>query len=224
MTQYPDTETYLVSYCWGSCGSFISSLIYDFLFEYEPIIPFSEAGNSHNRAVSCSKNWSVRPTATLSKRLFLQGKGIYNFVSPLNPNKPLIMLDHNFPNFDELFSIYPKCKVIVISITPSDIPRVKGNLFYKVLEPDGILTEFNPNDKFRVADNFMNVNVTYSGEHSDNITVLPIYDIIHCKKKTLSLLSQITGKPITEKIVGIYDDYIAAQENLVRTKMPWVKV
>ena len=86
--------------------------------------------------------------------------------------------------------------------------------------------EFDKNqpDMVRLSGEFMNVDIKCPEQYSKNVNVLPMYDIIHNKIRTLTLLSKVTNKPITEKIVETYDKYIEAQEELVRTKMPWVKV
>lgn len=229
MTQYPDTEVYLVSYCWGTCGSFISSLIYDFLFNPEEVIPFSKEGNSHERLINCHNNWNVRQE--YNTHPFRREVGfIYDHISPINSNKPLILLDHRFPVFDNLFSIYPKCKNIIISFTPKDVPRIKGNTFYKLklLKSNSLETvqDFNTykHNIAAIEEKFMNLDLKCPVEYSKNINVLPMYDIIHHKEKTLMLLSQVTQRPITKKITEIYNQYLEAQDELVRTKMPWVTI
>jgi hypothetical protein len=227
MTQYTDTEVYYVSYGWGTCGSFVSSLLYDFLFGIEEIIPFSKEGNSHGRLINCYKNWDV--TEKYSSQVIKRSAGpVYDHVRPINKDIPLIIFDHFFPVFDDLFSVYPKCKLIIISSTPQDAQRIRGNIFYKVFKDMRMRKELefdkNQPDTVRLAGEFMNVNIKCPEQYSKNVNVLPMYDIIHNKMRTLTLLSQVTNKPITEKIIETYDKYIEAQEELVRTKMPWVKV
>ena len=55
-----------------------------------------------------------------------------------------------------------------------------------------------------------------------NIFYLPMSDIIHNRNKTLLTLAQITNSKITPRIVETYNNFLRIQEELVRTKMPWV--
>jgi hypothetical protein len=227
MTQYADTEVYYVSYGWGTCGSFTSSLLHDFLFGIEEIIPFSESGNSHQRVLNCYENWHASETYLNEANKRLIG-AVYDQVRPIDKDVPLILFEHSLPVFDDLFSVYPKCKVIIISVTPQDAPRIRGNIFYKIFKDMEIRNELefdkNQPNMVRLAGKFMNLDLKCPEQYSKNVNVLPMYDIIHSKMKTLTLLSQLTNKPITEKIIETYDKYIEAQEELVRTKMPWVTV
>jgi hypothetical protein len=162
MRQYSDTDAYLITYGWGTSGSFISSLIYDFLFDPEDFIPFSEEGNSHERLVNCYNNWDAPQEYARHPNRRSMGF-VYDHVSPIKSDIPLIMLDHNFPNFNDLFSIYPKCKVIAISFTPKDVPRIKGNTFYKILKYKGMATDFDKEryNNIRIEEKFMKILQVY---------------------------------------------------------------
>ena len=70
----------------------------------------------------------------------------------------------------------------------------------------------------------INLDLKCPVKYSKNVNVIPMYDIIHHKNKTLMLLSQITKQPITEKIIEIYNTYLNAQDTLIKTKLPWVRV
>ena len=93
--------------------------------------------------------------------------------------------------------------MIAISITPKDVPRIRGNTFYKILKYKGLATEFDKEryNNIRIDEVFMNLDLNCPVEYSRNINVLSMYDIIHHKEKTLMLLGQITKRPITEKII-----------------------
>ena len=127
-------------------------------------------------------------------------------------------------DFDDLFEIYPKCKVIFISVTLQDVPRIKRNIFYKIPKYKGIKFDQTRYDDILIDDGFINLDLKCPVKYSKNVNVIPMYDIIHHKNKTLMLLSQITKQPITEKIIEIYNTYLNAQDTLIKTKLPWVRV
>jgi hypothetical protein len=58
----------------------------------------------------------------------------------------------------------------------------------------------------------------------ENVFYIQSSDVIYNKNKILSLMSQITNCEMPTNIVEYYDEYLLAQEELVKTKMPWVKV
>lgn len=190
--QYIDTEVYVVWYGPGTGGSFITSLICDFV--YGPsTIDFDDKGTAHRRKAICEKNWDrkgVDDQPGLCEN--------YN-ICPIDPNVPLIMSGHFIPNFEELYYKFPKCKLIHISTDVSDLPNVEKNLKEKI--------NFNSNPHYL---KFLTVRIPSKYQHF----ILPMVDIIYNKKRTLKLLSSITKKPITQNISKIYDNYLDKQTNI----------
>ena len=191
---WPDTEFYCVCYTWGTRGSFIGSLIYDFLFGSSNV-PFSSTGEAHVRAELFKQNWNIEEEI---KKIGHD----YEFVDPRDPLKPMIMLQHLPPDLDVLFHRYPKTKLILISYTPSDESEIKSNINHKLGFGEKMrMTEYLDLEK-------------YQGK-AKNIYIIPYHDIMHNKKRTMMMLSKITNKPITPEIEYTYDLYIRAQPRYI---------
>ncbi len=54
------------------------------------------------------------------------------------------------------------------------------------------------------------------------IDTIAYYDLIHNPEKVLLKLAQLTDREIPNQVRSMYQNYIDLQENLVKTKMPWV--
>jgi hypothetical protein len=192
--QYINTEVYVVWYGPGTCGSFISTLIYDFLYGASNI-SIGNRGDAHDRKIMCEKNWdrkgvNSQPGLTDDYEIF-----------PLDPDMPLIMSGHYEPNLKKLFYRYPKCKLIHIESTFKDLPRIEKNLMFKL----GI-------EKYRNYLKHLNVSIPNEYPHF----ILSMYDIIYNKKRTLKTLSLITKKPITKEILSVYDEYLEKQNQIMK--------
>jgi hypothetical protein len=252
MTQYLDTEAYLVNFHGGSFGSFITGLILLFLDIVKEDIKFSTYGNSHDFAKQRLSNYNRTDTTEMRYHQ------VYDTVEPIDPLSPIVMSSHKFPVWDDLFYFYPKCKNIIITHNHSDLPRLSGNLFFKTLV-DEYYNEENPNGKtiweefkerrsgtelFKnnnietpldlsqgdikmLLSRFISPNNKFSSKNiidRPNVFYLPMSDIIHNKNKTLKMLEQITNCKVTPFIIETYNKFLSTQENLVKTKMPWVTV
>jgi len=201
---FPDTPLYLVSYTRGTSGAFISSLICDFLYGIDKTT-FSNSGNAHPRLLRCWKNLKINEVSQ-KKWIYLHSYPPYEIVMPENPLRPLVINTHHFPNFERLFKIYPKAEPIIITYTANDVPLIHNNILYKTDTPN---TSLENNSKM--------IEVTQ--EHSENTIIpdfkhykLPFFEIMNNKNKTLAMLSQITGKPITKEIDNLYNEYLLAQQ------------
>ena len=254
MTQYPDTEAYLVNYHGGSFGSFITGLILLLLDDIpnKDQIEFSAYGNAHSLAGHRLLNYNRNDTDMMVHQM-------YDMVEPIDPGKPLVMASHQFPIWEDLFYYYPKCKNIIITLTRDNFPRLAGNIFFKTMvdayyDEDRLdgkqiwekfklkreSTNFFKNNNIDTPEdltisqikhllstrylstdnNYYNVNII----DRPNVFYLTMSDIIHNKNKTLKMLEQITNRKVTPFIIETYNKFLSAQENLVKTKMPWVIV
>ena len=257
MNVFPNTETYLVTYMGGSCGTFITSLVYQFVMN-EPVtgFAFSKFGNAHEISSinDYGKNWkninaSVNYADLLNKKV-----SRFSAVNPLISSQPLILYDHVVPNLDELFTKYPLCKNIVIEIDKRTSNRVQGNLFFKTLvenfpkslerwkkiqQEHSYLNEYDdPNDlPIELSERyikqfsshwplpntaFFTSSYNIPEQYKENIFYINVYDIIHNRDMVLETLSKITNKPILTSIIEYYNAYLAKQEELVKTHMPWL--
>jgi hypothetical protein len=255
MTQYPDTEAYMVNFHGGSFGSFITVLILLLLdiVKEDQDIKFSTYGNAHDLARQRLANHNKTDTTDMRYHQ------VYDTVGPVDPLSPLVMSSHKFPVWDDLFYYYPKCKNIIVTHNYSDLPRLSGNLFFKTLVDDyyneeelngkTIWEEFKMRRSNTALFKNNNIETPLDLPQSDikmllsrfisstsntfrdkntidrpNVFYLPMSDIIHNKNKTLKMLEQITNRKVTPLIIETYNKFLLAQENLVKTKMPWVTV
>lgn len=59
-------------------------------------------------------------------------------------------------------------------------------------------------------------------QYKDNVVRIKFYDLIHNPDIVLSQLSEATGRHIVPEVKKFYQKYLEAQDNLVKTKMPWL--
>jgi hypothetical protein len=255
MNVFPNTETYLVTWLGGSCGAFITSLVYQFVVSPIDDFTFSKFGHAHGVALDkCVGNWkninSVRYADFYEEKV-----SVFSSVDPLISSRPLILYDHLVPNLDELFTKYPLCKNIVIEMDKRTVNRVQGNLFFKTIvqefpkslkvwedlqrkypsyfkeyaDPKDVPVELSeryirewgsrwpfPNVEFFMAD------YAIPEQYKNNLFHINVYDIIHNRDLVLETISKITNKPILPNIIQYYDAYLAKQDVLVKTHMPWL--
>lgn len=191
--QYSDTEVYTVWYGPGTCGSFISTIIYDFIHGSSNI-EFGDRGDSHERKIKCEYNWDRRGVENQP------GLTDDYDICPVDPTKPLIITGHHTPNFEKLFHRFPKCKLIHISSGVRDLPRIQKNLVAKL--------GFDSTPHYL---KFLEASPPAEYPHF----ILPMNDIIYNKKRTLKILSSITRRPVTEEIEQTYDDYLRKQNEIM---------
>ena len=241
MNYYPDAEVYLITWLGGSCGAFLTSLVYEFVFDTKEPKIFSKHGNAH--ANLKRTNW--RP---LSDQIGYSPNvvKIYECVVPKDPAKPTIFYDHLTPDWNKLFAIYPKCKNIIISVSPEDQWLVSRNLFLKYnvdchvpgkedseknwterknnskvlrefASPDDIPSElitkmFSPcTDIGRYEYPFADDSVIPE-EYADRVFHIKMNDLLNNKAAVLNTLSEITSRPITDELNTMYDQYLEKQQ------------
>ena len=94
MNIFPNTETYMVTWLGGSCGAFITSLVYQFVVKPTDNFTFSKFGNAHGTALNdCERNW--RHINSMEFRELYRAKvPIFLAVDPIKSSSPLIMFVH----------------------------------------------------------------------------------------------------------------------------------
>jgi hypothetical protein len=233
---YPDTESYLILFAGGSGGNFLASLLHDFLFE-EEINTVSEFASAHNPFTT---NYIVSNEYQINK------DRIYNFVNVTDPTKPVIIYDHMYPRWSELFEVFPKCKVLVITLGPNDYDRLRGNFFFKVVAEnreeavwESYKKEYAPlldsiaqpiditpelcKKIFPIGSNFFNRSFwaeEYQHEHS--VTKIKFVDLMNNTGVLLDQIAEITNRPCPSTALNTYNQYVDAQQKLAEKYMPWV--
>lgn len=250
MKQYPDTEAYMINYYGGSFGSFITGLILLFLnvIPENEQIEFSINGNSHRFASLRSVNYNRADTNMMTDQIYDKVEP----VNPLTPlvmaghafpiwddlfyyypkckniivtftkaDKPRLMGNIFFKAMvDEFHEGNADAKLLWESFKSRRPAFFEKN---NIIVPEDLTSAqlevllaraLNINEKYIIEDYSDNPNVFY----------LPMSDIVHNKNKTLLTLEQITNRRITPRIIETYDKFLLAQDKLVKTKMPWVRV
>lgn len=200
MICYPSTDTYIIFYSQGTCGAFISSLIYEFLIEPDQIIPISERGDAHKRANYYTNNWRIQRNQT--DKVFPTFKNI----TPINPHIPLIIQQHELPQGEEDYKFilqkFPKNKLIFIRYTENNIPIIEKNIDYKLNSLE-MISKY----KTSINLNYLNLELNQNFKH----TILEFNDIIFNSDKILKILSGITKSPINNTVAENYKDYLKKQ-------------
>jgi hypothetical protein len=247
---FPDTPTYAITWMGGSCGAFITSLVYQFVEVSVNKYKFSQYGNAHDVALKqCEKNWT-----SISDKRYEDNEPIYKTINPLFKNRPLILFGHLIPDFDGLFYKYPLCKQIIVTVDENMVQRMNGNFFFKTIcdtFPGSDIQWKNIKNTHQYLQEYADprilpvdvaqeyiINCSHSwplqgaefftddfsipDKYVDNVTKIKMHDLIHDPDKVLQTLSSVTGSEIRPDIVEYYQNYLDKQSELVKTKMPWL--
>lgn len=227
---FPTTNTYLICWLTGTNGGFITSLVGMFLNKINKI-HIGEYGSAHWNLNIERFNWN-RIKRNVYLKQHLNKTPVYEFITPDNIRLDLILFQHLEVDFDKLFSIYPKCKVIIIKVDEKDVEIVVTNYMKKfVLEGSklsdhgykryiDLLKSYNLKDfdlDFLIKENTKNFKLPnfYNSKNEvirDNVYTINFSDITSNPDKVLGQLSQITSKPITNSIKENYTNYINLQQ------------
>lgn len=194
-------------------------------------INVGEYGSAHWNLNTERFNWNRFKRGTYLKQ-HLNKTPIYEFITPDNIKSDLILFQHLEVDFKKLFSIYPKCKVIIIKVNEKDIDAVVTNYIKKFvvegskLSNDGymrfvdLLNTHNLKEldldflikkhtENFILPNFYNIKNKFE---IDNVFTINFFDIVNNPDKILFQLSHITNKPITTSIQDNYLHYINLQK------------
>lgn len=243
---FPEQEGYLITWKGGSGGGFLISLIYLFVSKKPIHLNISQYGRAHHNVKTLNLNWESSSKLDYNSN-HLHKTPVYKIVRPDKSDMPLILYDHHNPDLEELFQIYPKMKVISISIDESDRELLIGNLFFKAeyntlfdklkeIKPD-IFKKYN--SRFDITENDLKKHLS---ESISSITIEEIYDrnipiaekykervfkidfkkLLRDKNYTLSILQSMTNRPIPNYAHDLCDEYLEKQKQLIVTRMPWL--
>ena len=244
----PNTKAYLVNWLGGSCGAFVTTLLQTFVNNKIRINTVSEHGNAHDNLKPVNQNWDTNSSGTYFTNLHFNKDPIHDYIVPKNPNSTIILYDHVIPNWDRLFTTFPKCKNLIVTIEDDDAELVSGNLFVKNTAqyfPVSIATWVdiknnhlcmksydNPNDvsvddlKTFIQDcaGGYKVEPYYSGlmDYPEQVFTVKMKDIYSNPNEVLSMISEITEEPIEANYIEWYNEYLTKQQELLATKMPWL--
>ena len=252
MISYPNTETYLVNYSGGSCGAFIVTLLSLFVYNLEKSEPSqygnshsgmdyctnlweSESSFTYHQRFYNKEavHLHVNPAnlnnpfilydhlEPLWKLLFEKYPKCINILITYSKNEiPRLLGNVHFKFLCQYFdnknnvecwnNIRKKHSYLEEFETPKDVPELLIQKF--------ILHE---SEIYRIPIIY-NDNLKLPELYKDKIIKLRMYDIIYNPEKVMNTLSSITNKPITDAIRETYKSYLDKQEELIKTKMPWL--
>lgn len=204
-----NNETYLISFTTGCCGVFIKTILEQILAQdhiaYQRVIEFP---NTHAHDVSFWNNsegdstfYPFMPASTIDD------KKDYQSILTTYDDKPLTYREHNAPNWESFFSIFPNGKNIVITFSEK-MTKYIVNFAYHKLGKNYELNTYNTH-MFPFSYKYP---LVVPNEYKDKVFEIKLEDILFNKEKVLGLLSIITNKPIPNFVDKTYDNYIKAQK------------
>lgn len=240
---FPDTECYLINWLGGSGGGFLTCIVYSLLYDQPFDIDLTEYGRAHNNISKMDCNWES--TSRTSYFNNLHNVPIYEIIEPKDTGNVTLLYDHQEPDLERLFFIYPRCKVISITLDKDLRPIVYGNLFLKgdnqdlfkqakVVKPELFRTYSIPYDvPTDIFESFMteastcislpdiyNHDIQVEDKYKNKVFKIYYKDFLNKPKYILSLLNDITGRTVNDDFMGIYESYIQKQDWILKTKMP----
>lgn len=251
MIQYPDTEAYMINYPGGAYGSFITGIISMLLgiIPENTQIEFSEYGNAHAFSGSVFSNYS-RNNVDVDFNLMYDSIEPADPYKPLILASHMFPiwddLFYYYPKCKNIIITIQQAdlakqsgnlffKTVIDSYYDEQNPNGKTawedlknsrSDFFKKWNIN-VPEDLTPVITRLLLERYLFINNSFYEKNlptidMPNIFYLPMSDIIHNRNKTLLTLAQITNSKITPRIVETYNNFLRIQEELVRTKMPWV--
>lgn len=243
---FPNQSGYFVNWLGGTGGGFLTTLVYLYATQDTKSFYINENARGHHNIQLIDKNWS-----DLSKSLYhekqLHKNPVYEIIEPNITTNPIFLYDHYPCDPERFFSIYPKCKLIVIAIDEYDKLLCYANLFFKSdydqlfqnlkqhkpLEfgkyetrydiPLTVLQEHIMEAKSCIyIESIFNKQESVPEKYKDRIYKLDFKKLISDKNYIMDNLSTITNGIHSSFIDSFIDEYISKQKNLVATRLPWL--
>lgn len=230
-------DVYVMSFMGGTGGTFLAGILYLWLTQKQHPLIYSQFGDAHEGEIY-RENWSRTDSVAYDTNQIL------TVVSPKYKITPFVVRQH----FVLDPSIVPKnlqnYLQIKIVVHPKDQELIGAFRFFKwVLRQYNFMDtsvwdnikerETNPNylegDELRYYINKLSLNCIPIGQdwtthiNDENNMSVTFHDIMFNKNKTLNILSERIAIPITPVISQSYDNYIYANQNLIRYKCPWIR-
>lgn len=247
---YPNTETYLINWPAGASGSFLASLVAYFVND-DFTSTISLNGNSHQGRNVIAENWKLDPE-TFKRlfthhpaHLYIEPRyedKPFILFDHVMPDWDLLL--YQFPKVKNIKITVTQNEVVRMFGNLFFKQFVEhyspGNPTSKYWEQNQeyhpYLKKYPTPDQVELADvrRYLEDTSTYQiplewrEEYDlpenicDKVYLIRFYDIIHDAEKVLSALSDITGRPINERAIEFYNQYLEKQSELVNSKMPWL--
>lgn len=242
-------ETYQIIFEAGSCGSFITSLVSQFVYGYFPI--YGKFGDSHESA----NNEEIFDTYKLREDFYTTNNAnLLDFIIVLNSN-PIIIREHCPANINKQLKRFPKLKHIVITAEEHDLRHMLVMRFIKTvlashtwsqvhkqiwndlcdvhpfLKKYSSAEDISANELESIINDVYNVKLekyfTSSNplfkEYPEFCFEIKFSDIFNNPEKVLNVLSTVTNRPITSAIRKSYNKYLKLNNKVKKRYYPWIK-
>lgn len=163
--RYENTEAYLVNFLGGASGSFIATMIFLFSVEGRYDAMFSSNASAFQAWSESESNAMLIDTEDSYYANYVALEPVYWHLKPVSLHKPYILIDHLYPDWEDLFDLLPRAKNVIVTMDHDDAELIVGNLFYKTFV-DNYRVRFwaelwktwkNDYDYFREYDNILSV-------------------------------------------------------------------
>lgn len=235
---------YLTSYRHACCGHFIQIILGSIVTNKpKQILTFPDDGTARN-VMGANQFGSIfsRFKYNLLPNYIPPIHNFHEYCIPKN-NCAFSWAEHSPPNWELMFSKFPRTKNILIKVSDDMILRVLANSHYKQLDNPVYIKKLQDSgiDVYNMGHQGV-VQLTYETmvqaderiddmflypfrskhivpkEYSDRVYEIELYDIIHNKEKVLDILERVTGIKPHENVYLSYENYLNKQRELI----PWL--
>jgi len=132
LTEFPNTDCYLVTYAGGSCGALVTTILTSLVLDKEIDCDPSGSGNSHDGLDVAEATWDINSKNNYYENDHLHVDNVYLYAKPKEIESTIILFDHRpIDDYNTLAKVYPKFKQIVITFESNDCSQINYNLFTK---------------------------------------------------------------------------------------------
>ena len=206
-------DSYTISFCPGSSGRLIHTVLYNMIMGNDIVFNFTENNAAHDTNVEMSM--AVED---------IHATNIFQIIT-FNDNVAKILHTHRFPDIDIVRERFKyKMGIIVIAIKPIDLPEIVYNSFLKNKKIE--LTEPTVRTiaklKIKQWKDFIDIS-SLSGQ--SDVLILEyskLFDLHEGEYTTLKKIEQFTGLRCTSGLTKSFENYTMGRKKLIDSKMPWL--
>jgi hypothetical protein len=234
-----NNDCYLVTYAGGTCGAFISALLYLWLNDDPQVLEFPYLGCSHDHDKLLELNWANRDYSSFSEQAYVNNR-------PLDSSKPFIVRQHYHVDEELLNKLYPRNLHFYISFTAHEKMIIAAFLYFKqfVIEfnsnHNAMSNEtklwfnqfgkiFDPNalsmkQRRLLIESIIDHRFSTQWNHTqpENAVILKLSNILRHPEAIMWQISKAIDKPIPDNVRQTYNNYLEVNKRLIRTETPWI--
>jgi len=255
---FPKQKGYHVNWLGGTGGGFLLTLTYlvekqinrviqTYDFKSKKLMSFPSVTSTalaHDNINMIDANWDRKLTPKYYEE-YVRKIAVYDIIEPHDRNKPIFFFDHFPVEPYTFFTMYPLCKLIVISVDEMDRQVAYGNLFLKTNEMFNHIKIIKP-EKFKdyetqfdipidvlqkyieaasssvIINDIFHKDIKVEEKYIDKMYKIDFRKLISDKEYVLDTVSSITRKPVTVTAEEFTMSYLVNHRNLIKTRLPWL--